>query len=366
MVSQQECVPHELTPIARAAQMQPERSFSYFPLLPGDIRLLRIDEVKQDGAIVCSLLHTRLDVTTVYDALSYAWSKEEGSETPITCNGLPLPVTADLYEALRCHFQLCQHNPIWINAICIDQKSPTDKADQVPLMGRYYSMAQMVRIWLGPSNELSELATDQIPRLSSALKSIPQQSAITDQWLKDNSLPTRYNQVWEGIHDVFMRPWFRRLWTVQEFALATKTVFVCGRHTVGGVHVAALADDFYRLGMTALTRKGRVAIAGTADGYHFLTFPNRIWEAAKKNENIELELALQLGRFREATKPVDRIYGILGMLDDSIRKQIRVEYGANPEAEFWKLYAEVGKLSVQRKSSHLKWLSFCQSKERPE
>ena len=140
---------------------------------------------------------------------------------------------------------------------------------------------------------------------------------------------------------------------------------MCGSHTVEGIHVATLADEDYRLGITALTRKGRVTIAGTADGYHFLTLPKRIWEAAKNNEKIEFEPALQLGRFREATKAVDRIYRLLGMVDENILKQIRVEYGKKPEAEFWKLYIEVGKLSVQRNSSHLKWLSLCQSKERP-
>ncbi len=53
-------------------------------------------------------------------------------------------------------------------------------------------------------------------------------------------------------------------------------------------------------------------------------------------------------------------------MDGSLRQQIRVEYGEKPEAEFWKLYVEVGKVSLYRGSSHLKWLSLCQSKERPK
>ncbi len=276
-------------------KLQPAPHFSYSPLQPGHIRLLSINAIGNNGIIACSLTHVKLDLETVYDALSYAWSKDQGPPGLITCNGLSFNVTGDLHEALRCLLFLGQHHPIWIDATCNDQASPKDKEQQVPLMDRYYSMAKTVRIWLGPSNKLSELAAKQIPRLSSAMESIPQQSAITDQWLRENLLPARYDPVWEGIHDIFMRPWFRRLWTVQEHALAAKTLFVCGCQTIEGLHVAALAEEVQRLGVTALTRKGRTTIAGTADGYHFLTFPKRIWEAAEHDESIDFELALQLG-----------------------------------------------------------------------
>ena len=121
--------------------MQAKWPFSYSLLQPGCIRLVKIDEIKQDGIIACSLTPTKLDFTTVCDALSYAWSKEEDSEMSIICNGLPLSVTADLYEALLCQFRLCQHDPIWV-----DQGSSKDKAHQVPLMGQYYAMAKTVRI----------------------------------------------------------------------------------------------------------------------------------------------------------------------------------------------------------------------------
>lgn len=267
-----------------ATQMEPASRFSYSILEPGYLRLLSIDGIDHNGAVTCSQVNAKFDATTVYDALSYAWSKDE-VETSITYNSLPLIVTTDLYEALRCLLILGHHNPIWIDAIRIDQSSPTDEAAQVPLMGQYYSRAKKIQIWLGPSTKFSEVAIDMIPRLSSTMQSTRQQSQITDQWLQENHLRARYDPV---------------------------------------------------------------------------------WEATEKNESIDFELALQLGRFRETTKEVDRVYAILGMIDINLRQQIRVEYGKKPEAEFWKLYLEVGKLSLQRNSSQLTWLSLCQSKKRPE
>jgi hypothetical protein len=37
----------------------------------------------------------------------------------------------------------------WIDAICIDQSNPAEKAHQIAAMPRLYSQAQQVLCWLG-------------------------------------------------------------------------------------------------------------------------------------------------------------------------------------------------------------------------
>jgi len=76
-----------------------------------------------------------------------------------------------------------------------------------------------------------------------------------------------------------------------------------------------------------------------------------------------LHLALQLGRFKEAkkSKQHDRVYALLGLLDREIVARIPVSY----ELPWWKMYIEVGKLSLQN-SDHFDLLAQCQSAWRPE
>jgi hypothetical protein len=52
--------------------------------------------------------------------------------------------------------------PIWIDAICIDQSNNLEKLQQIPLMGKVYSTASKVLVYLGepspyvhPANVLS-------------------------------------------------------------------------------------------------------------------------------------------------------------------------------------------------------------------
>jgi len=64
-----------------------------------------------------------------------------------------------------------------------------------------------------------------------------------------------------------------QLWTIQNLTLGMKTAFVCGYQTVGEIHVPALADELQRLSVTASTGKGRIIVAGAADGCHLFSSP---------------------------------------------------------------------------------------------
>jgi hypothetical protein len=46
--------------------------------------------------------------------------------------------------------------PIWIDALCIDQGCNAERGHQVQRMGSIYSNAQEVFVWLGDHGELAE------------------------------------------------------------------------------------------------------------------------------------------------------------------------------------------------------------------
>ncbi|KAF2423735.1 heterokaryon incompatibility, partial [Tothia fuscella] len=89
------------------------------------------------------------DRLTEYDALSYTWGTEDKTET-ILCNGVELPITANLFQALRMlRPSAKERRYLWVDAICINQADESEKSDQVWNMLHIYQTARKVMAWLG-------------------------------------------------------------------------------------------------------------------------------------------------------------------------------------------------------------------------
>ncbi|KAH8588896.1 heterokaryon incompatibility protein-domain-containing protein, partial [Bisporella sp. PMI_857] len=123
-------------------------SFQYTPLpAEGDfIRILTLLPGGDADEIQCKLSKKRLEAISdnkTYEALSYCWGKQD-AEMKIFIQKKRCPRNStfalgpDLYAALRAF----RHNEVarelWIDAICINQKSEKEKSAQLPLMRRIY------------------------------------------------------------------------------------------------------------------------------------------------------------------------------------------------------------------------------------
>jgi hypothetical protein len=102
---------------------------------------------------------------------------------------------------------------LWIDAICINQADAQERAEQVKLMGRIYELSGTVLIWLGPGNK----ETDKVIHEISA--------GCEGDW-------DSY-QFQKEFLEVICRPWFTRIWVVQEFILCKwQPLVVCGHEKV--------------------------------------------------------------------------------------------------------------------------------------
>ena len=54
---------------------------------------------------------------------------------------------------------------IWVDALCIDQRNLTEKAEQIPLMGKIFAGADHVLAWLGLGTTEEEPAIKTIKAL---------------------------------------------------------------------------------------------------------------------------------------------------------------------------------------------------------
>jgi hypothetical protein len=127
-----------------------------------EIRLIILEPGSSSDPIRCRLIHTELGLQD-YEALSYEWGTS-AKDLEISINGEPIRVRRNLHSALW-HIRTQRERLLWIDALCINQADVSERNHQVCLMGRIYSQAENVVVWLGPAANDSDLAMDALKQL---------------------------------------------------------------------------------------------------------------------------------------------------------------------------------------------------------
>lgn len=331
--------------------------FKYTDLPEGSFRLLRFvtsPATATSALIECELETVAISSKPIYNALSYTWNNEK-SEKIITCNGQHLQVTPSLFEALLV-LQAESRHPIWIDAICIDQSNRIDKERQVPLMGAYYSQAASVIVWLGPSGPYTDLVFEGMNRLLKAFQTISSHVVASKAVLESCSLPGPDDGIWRGIGDLYSRSWFQRLWTVQEVALAQQTLVYCGSKVVMWHHLAEIAAGVSRAGLVNLARGFENVDPSQTDGFSGAMFPDFIAEFRTKYKGYPLHSALHFARSRQASDTLDKVYAVLGLVDEDARNQVRVDYSEEARKDLWRVYVNAVRVALTHPNCGLSWL----------
>ncbi|KAH7313988.1 heterokaryon incompatibility protein-domain-containing protein [Stachybotrys elegans] len=231
----------------------------YAPLEDTDnhIRLLVLERGDDSAQVRCRLQHVSLVTSPRFEALSYVWGASSNNNAPqILCDDKEVPVGQNLYSALRNLRRPDGERILWVDALCINQGDPLEKAKQIPLMSRIYEQAASVIIWLGePTKHSSEAMTTlrklnehfaaSLPFYGKSLLSVATRSMIYRnlpfikgrQWDKEKATLTSFN--WSAVGAVMNNPWFLRVWVFQELAKATAAIVVFG-------HDQMPLDDFLR------------------------------------------------------------------------------------------------------------------------
>jgi hypothetical protein len=136
--------------------------YTYRPLRPGFIRIL---ELRKSDSLKIVLRDVHLHSPPAYEALSYTWDGQQPNR-PLKCDGKVLYVTENCQAALK-KLQQRKNGGFWIDSICIDQTSGSEKNVQVPLMGEIYKKARRVLVWLGESTPKRECAISYLRQIAS-------------------------------------------------------------------------------------------------------------------------------------------------------------------------------------------------------
>lgn len=119
------------------------------------IRVLQLYPGKAGSPLHCSLLEASLDRVPKYEAVSYTWGSLETNDE-IECDSKTIFITKNCSKALRRLRHAENSRLLWIDSICIDQQSTLERNHRVNMMGRVYSKADQVIVWLGEGNEQTD------------------------------------------------------------------------------------------------------------------------------------------------------------------------------------------------------------------
>ncbi|EEU33466.1 uncharacterized protein NECHADRAFT_98482 [Fusarium vanettenii 77-13-4] len=253
----------------------------------------------------------------------------------------------DAGNALRCLRLPDGPRTLWIDAICINQTDLGERSAQVGRMCDVYSLASRVIIWLGPAADDSTLAVTSLGRLGAQVEYLrgglmcPSPGCTQPNWYKsDYEIPFDL-ATWESIHRLISRPWFTRLWIIQEAQLASeKSVVQCGGDQVPWpvLRRAIICLFLKKSGPpTGMVRQLRYAM----DCTQFL-------------RGMSVDRLLQMSSFRACSDPRDKIYGMLSVMPPNFTARIRADYSLSVEA----VYSDVF-LSYTRHFKRLTLLQQC-------
>ena len=203
---------------------------AFQPLGGKEIRLITFEKDSNPPAF--SLRHCKLRRASGRNiCLSYCWGVAVSPHSVLR-NGKELRVHANLYNAL---IQLARRRDApdyWIDAICINQTDSDEKGSQIQLMGQILERAASVLVWLGTTSETENRDILYLPNLESPLQLLLEKKGrgVETRDLVDRGLPPLDSLFWGTLGNILNRPWFRRLWVIQEITLCPSSFVLLGKH----------------------------------------------------------------------------------------------------------------------------------------
>jgi ankyrin repeat protein len=292
----------------------------FYQVLPiGCIRLLRILPGRPQDVIRCEMRHSTLDTELDYTALSYTWGRGPDNDR-IVVNGHEMRIRKNLGRFLSSARQTLskQFEWIWIDALCINQKDNRERMQQVELMAQIYRLATSVLIWLGPAYGGSEKALDCFNR-----------QAFRISKGKSRNISSG-DEASTGIAALCHRPYWRRLWILQEIVLAKRKWLVCGDRISPWepFSKALLGLPKHNRGVTFAQTTGD-RLRGEFEMCLMKSPAMAMVELAQQqSDNQTLYDLLHDTTLLQCSEPRDKIYGLLGIIkqgDDGIVPDYDVE-----------------------------------------
>lgn len=332
-------------------------AFKYQPLDQSkqQIRLLRVKPGSGHGqqAAVCKLQTFNFVPEALgdnknlpkYTALSYTWGTEKNLKT-ITLDGKSFQIRQNLCDFLRSTVEELQHTWIWIDQLCIDQSNTSERSNQVSIMADIYSKADEVIVWLGTLEEGTKdafVALDFVKWAQADRKTrVAEKLAYEDRsegpssilalrryvpWPESNKHKRDRQTIRKSRKVVGSKPYWTRMWIVQEFILAKRLRIRWGSHWLPWENMAERIIPGERKRTSELDDLG---IWRLPPKVRLLRDMRQAIVDNLKSEKARLQEVIYSFYPHDCLDPRDHVYAVLGIMskygNDTCRDIIEVNY----------------------------------------
>jgi hypothetical protein len=122
---------------------------------------------------------------------------------------------------------------IWVDALCIDQQNFQERGEQVGKMQMIYQHAKEVLVWLGPHCDTSPLAWQLVKDIY---------DCRGDNVTLSNLIQPSNRPDFNALIALFRRPYWWRIWVIQEVACAKSVTVYCGSDSIAWSDLQAVCN----------------------------------------------------------------------------------------------------------------------------
>jgi hypothetical protein len=230
---------------------------------------------------------------------------------------------------------------MWIDAVCINQDDLAERASQVRFMARIYSHASCVVVWLGEEGDNSAELFATIEDIASISSRISPPSNKTDSLIGKAHFEEE-DSLQKMLMSFLSRPWFYRIWVLQEVASARHITVKCGTAEISGFTFAAGIRPLYRTkpehnsafrNLCASTIQAMSWHSSVSTHPISASLPDHL-HRARLNCVSSLGGLLDSFHLHEATDQRDKIFAILGMCSPETIGTLEPDY-TKPWTTIW-------------------------------
>jgi hypothetical protein len=286
---------------------------------------------------MCKFTNVSLDnLPNAYKAISYCWGDPSPTDKIWTGENRYLELNRSAAAILKYVAAQKSDTYLWIDALCINQQDREDKNRQVPLMGRIYASALQVIAWLGPPSCDSDLAINFMGHLNKSITILVQAKIpITMDSLTQSTDCGFPSPRWTALARFLQRPWFQRVWIVQEITLAKDVLMICGDIGIQWKPLAAIISIIVGKGLDRLMALESLGEEHQQPEGLMSTVIIYSMKALRDSQRpIELQYSLLNCYNFKATNPRDHVWALLGMTTNAKRFIEDIDYGIPPQIVF--------------------------------
>jgi hypothetical protein len=323
-------------------KLHTDHQFRLLKLFPKSYEnpLTRMFGLAQSHYLYGTLSDHDLEEDVSYECLSYVWGAAEAGRV-LWLDTYMLAISDNLDMALRCLQHKTEPRMIWVDFICINQDDLAERKQQVELMYRLYSKAEKVIAYLGDEADGSEHLPAFLERIEAAhFKDVKEKGEAKTKTIKPWNesdwvrlgLPSIDDAAWLALRNFILRPWFVRVWIMQE-ALAAKDLSV-----ICGLWMAPATFIFQTIRIASarlLPFKPRVSEFGSVAAnqisravaqFNLLMELGLCEIICNKDDSWTLIDILERSRHASCTDPRDRVFALLNISNDQPPLGLQPDY----------------------------------------